>query len=213
MIPLYQIHWPDSSTPIEETLETLAQCQEQGKIRYLGVSNFPPDLLRRAYDIRPFQSEQLAYNLLCREPERDVFPWCNSHDVSILAHSGLARGFLGGRYLPGDGVKLSDTRKASLYFSDEGHAEKEGLLDAIRKIAAQANLPFSSISIRWILDRPDISVVLVGIKTREQLNEILQSLGWQLHPKDWRLLADISARCPGGQAGTPAHEKSVANRS
>jgi len=208
VIPLYQIHWPDEATPIEETLEVLAQCQDQGKIRYLGVSNFSCDLLRKAQAIRALQSEQVAFNLLCRDPEVDIVPWCNSVGISILAHSGLARGFLGGRYAPGDGRGLSDTRKNSPYFSVEGQVEKQELLDAIRTIESEVGRPFSSVAIRWVLDNPGVSAVLIGVKSREQLSANLQAVGWHLDPKSWQLLDGLSARCPGGLAGTPAHGKS-----
>jgi aryl-alcohol dehydrogenase-like predicted oxidoreductase len=207
VIPLYQIHWPDQVTPIEETFEALAECHEKGKIRYMGVSNFSFDLLQRAYAVRAFQSEQVAFNLLCRDPEREIFPWCKSAGVSVLAHSGLARGFLAGRYVPGDGSSLSDTRKNSPYFSDEGSTEKQRLLDALRRIATEVNRPFSSVAIRWILDNPWVSAVLIGIKSCAQLMENLQATDWRLTAANWQLLGKISEVCPAGLAGLPSHKQ------
>ena len=206
-IPLYQIHWPDQATPIEETFEALAACQQKGKIRYFGVSNFSCELLRRSYGVRPFQSQQIAFNLLCREPEREIIPWCESTGVSVLAHSGLARGFLAGRYVPGDASNLLDTRKNSPYFSEGGKAEKQRLLDAIRNIAAQENKPFSSVAIRWILDNPSISAVLIGIKSRAQLMENLRVVGWRLDLSSHQLLGQLSSSCPPGLDGVPAHHQ------
>ena len=207
VIPLYQIHWPDQAIPLEETFEALAQCQQQGKIRYFGVSNFSCELLGRSYAVRPFQSEQIAFNLLCREPEQEIIPWCNSTGVSVLAHSGLARGFLAGRYAPGDGSNLLDTRKSSAYFSEEGKTEKQRLLDAIRNIATQVNKPFSSVAIRWILDNPNISAVLIGIKSRAQLMENLRVVGWRLDLASHQLLSQLSSSCPPGLDGVPAHQQ------
>jgi aryl-alcohol dehydrogenase-like predicted oxidoreductase len=207
VIPLYQIHWPDQSTPLEETFEALAQCQRQGKIRYIGVSNFSRDLLEEAQTICAFQSEQVAFNLLSREPEREVFPWCKSVGVSILAHSGLARGFLAGRYVPGQINGFSDTRKNSPYFSEDGRAEKQHLLDAIRRISTEENRPFSSVAIRWILDSAYVSTVLIGIKSRAQLMQNLQAIGWHLGASKWRLLEELASRCPAGLAGVPAHKQ------
>jgi aryl-alcohol dehydrogenase-like predicted oxidoreductase len=207
VIPLYQIHWPDQATPIEETFEALAECQEKGKIRYIGVSNFSCDLLRQAYAVLPFQSEQLAYNLLCGELERAIFPWCESAGVSVIAHSGLARGFLAGRFVPGEEPNFSDTRKNSPYFSAEGRVEKQNLLDAIRKIASEENKPFSSVAIRWILDNPCVAVALIGIKNRAQLMENLQAVDWQLNPSSRQFLDQLSAACPSGLAGDPAHKQ------
>lgn len=213
VIPLYQIHWPDDATPIEETLEVLAQCQDQGKILHLGVSNFAYDLLRRAYAIRAFDSQQVAFNLFCRDPEREIFPWCSLHSVSVLAHSGLARGLLGGRYAPGDGISMSDTRKDSPYFSEEGRAEKQRLLDAIRSIAAETGRPFPSVAIRWVLDSSHVCSVLIGSKNREQLRENLQAVEWRLDPKIHELLGELSAACPARLAGTPAHGRSAVKTS
>lgn len=207
VIPLYQIHWPDQATPIEETLEALAECQQKGKIRFIGVSNFSSVLLRQAYAFRPFQSEQFAFNLLCREPEREIFPWCKSAGVSVIAHSGLARGFLAGRFVPGKEQDFSDTRKNSPYFSGHGRVEKQNLLDAIRKISSEENRSFSSVAIRWILDNPCVAVALVGIKSRAQLMENLQAVDWQLNPSSRQCLNQLSAACPSGLAGTPAHKQ------
>ena len=207
VIPLCQIHWPDQSTPMEETFEALAQCQRQGKIRYVGVSNFSSDLLQQAYAICHFQSEQVAFNLLCREPEREIFPWCKSAGVSILAHSGLARGLLAGGYAAGQSNRFSDTRRNSPYFSEDGRAEKQHLLDAIRKITTEENRPFSSVAIRWILDSAYVSTVLIGIKSRAQLMQNLQAIGWHLGVSKRRLLGELSSQCPAGLAGVPAHKQ------
>jgi len=207
VIPLYQIHWPDRITPIEETLGILNECQGQGKIRHFGVCNFSSDLLKHAHAIHPFQSEQIGFNLLCREAEKEILPWCSTQGVSVLAHSGLARGFLSGRYIPGDGSTLADTRRASPYFSKEGRIEKQKLLDEIRQIAVQNGKAFSSVAIRWILDHRDISVVLVGIKSRKQLAENLHALDWHLSSAEWKDLDELSSKCPAGQAGEPAHKQ------
>jgi aryl-alcohol dehydrogenase-like predicted oxidoreductase len=213
VIPLYQIHWPDERTPIEETLDALAHCQKQGKIRHVGVCNFPVDLLRKAYSVHPFQSEQVAFNLLCRDPEGELFPWCNSQGIGIFAHSGLARGFLSGHYAPGDGSWLRDTRRNSPYFSGEARREKQELLDAIATIARETGRSFPSIAIRWVLENPSVSAVLVGAKNRRQLNENLQAVGWQLEAKSFQVLGELSLRCPNRLAGIPAHAKSLVNHS
>jgi aryl-alcohol dehydrogenase-like predicted oxidoreductase len=207
-IPLYQVHWPDPMTPIEESFETLARCQEQGKIQCLGVSNFSLDLLRRAFSIHAFESNQLSYNLLCREPEDDVFPWCQSSQVSILAHSGLARGLLAGKRPLGVGFEFTDTRKNSLYFSDLGLSEKQKLLEVIRQLSHEKGRVFSSIAIRWVLDNALVTSVLVGIKNRGQLQDNLESMDWSLTTKERELLSQFSDACPAGLSGTPAHEPS-----
>ena len=204
-IPLYQIHWPDPATPIEETMETLARCREQGKFRFLGVSNFPLDLLRPTHSILPIVSQQIAFNLLCREPEGEMFSWCASAQVSILAHSGLAQGLLAGRRAIGQIVDINDVRHKSPYFSENDRQEKQDLLDAVRLLSQKLGRPFSAVSLRWVLDNPDVGAVLVGVKNREQLVDNLEAVDWQLSLEDQEILNHLSSLCPGGFAGTPAH--------
>jgi aryl-alcohol dehydrogenase-like predicted oxidoreductase len=204
-IPLYQIHWPDPATPIEETMETLAMCREQGKFRFLGVSNFPLDLMRRTHAILPIVSQQVAFNLLCREPEGDMFSWCASSRVSILAHSGLAQGLLAGRRRIGQIVDGNDVRGKSPYFSENDRREKQELLDAIRLLSNKLGRPFSAVSIRWVLDNPEVDAVLVGVKNRQQLADNLKAIGWQLSSEERENLNYLSSLCPSGLAGSPAH--------
>jgi aryl-alcohol dehydrogenase-like predicted oxidoreductase len=204
-IPLYQIHWPDPATPIEETLETLAMCREQGKFQFLGVSNFPLDLLRRTHAILPVASQQVAFNLLCREPEGEMFPWCAASHVSILAHSGLAQGLLAGRRAIGQEIDINDVRRRSPYFSEDCREEKQAVLDAIKLLSEKLGRPFSAISIRWILDNPEVGAVLVGVKNRKQLDDNLKAVGWQLSHEEWEGLSYLSSLCPSGLAGSPAH--------
>jgi aryl-alcohol dehydrogenase-like predicted oxidoreductase len=204
-IPLYQIHWPDPATPIEETLETLAQCREQGKFQFLGVSNFSLNLMRQTQAILPIVSQQVAFNLLRREPEREIFSWCASSHVSILAHSGLAQGLLAGRRTIGEAVGIKDVRRRSPYFSEKDREEKQRVLDTIRLISRKRDRPFAAVSIRWVLDNPEVGAVLVGIKDRQQLVDNLKGVDWQLTLEEKEDLDYLSSLCPGELAGTPAH--------
>lgn len=204
-IPLYQIHWPDPAVPIEAVMETLARCQDEGKIRCLGVGNLSLDLLKRAYSVRPFDSQQVAFNLLSRDAELELFPWSEWADVSNIAHSGLARGFLAGRE-PGEKPFIgTDTRRNSPYFSPFGQLEKAQLLNAIRETSSKAGKPLPSVAIRWILDHPQIGAVLIGIKSRKQMEENLEAVGWRLAKDTHHLLSRLSSACPAGLKGVPAH--------
>jgi aryl-alcohol dehydrogenase-like predicted oxidoreductase len=204
-IPLYQIHWPDPAVSIEAVMETLARCQDEGKIRNLGVGNFSLDLLERAYSVRPFASQQIAFNLLSREAENELFPWCESADVSNIAHSGLARGFLAGREPSERPFSGTDTRRNSPYFSPCGQLEKAQLLNVIREASSSTGKPLPSVAIRWVLDHSQIGSVLVGIKTRKQAEENLEAVGWRLPTDTYQLLSRLSSACPTGLAGVPAH--------
>jgi len=204
-IPLYQIHWPDPAVPIETVMEALARYQDEGKIRYLGVGNLSLDLLKRAYSVRPFDSQQVAFNLLSREAGLELFPWCESAGVTNIAHSGLARGFLAGREPRERPFAGTDTRRNSPYFSPCGQLQKTQLLNAVRETSSITGKPLSSVAIRWILDHSQIGSVLVGIKSRKQAEENLEAVGWRLEDDTHQLLSRLSSACPAGLAGVPAH--------
>ena len=205
VIPLYQVHWPDPQTPLEETVEVLTRSQREGKIRFIGLSNFSLECMQEARGTHPIDSLQVPYSLLSRDVETDVLSWCLANETSVLAHSGLARGLLSGKRPLGSGFQANDTRTRSFYFSDEGRAQKQSLLVALDRLSERTGRSVSSISLRWILDEPRVSTILVGIKSRVQLEENLQALGWRLDASDRELLCTLSDACPSGLAGTPAH--------
>lgn len=202
-VPLYQIHWPDPSVPIESAMETLCRCQDAGKILCIGVSNFSCELLKQAQAVCQFDSHQTAYNLFCRDADVRVFPWCEMEGVTNVAHSGLARGLLAGRRPLGS--EFTDTRRGSPYFSFVGQQEKQKLLDTLRAVSRQTGKPMAGVSIRWLLDDRRIGSVLIGVKDRLQFEEALEAIGWQLTPDTRAHLSSLSDRCPPGLAGVPAH--------
>lgn len=202
-IPLYQIHWPDPLIPIESVMETLCRCQDEGKIRCIGVCNFSCELLKQARAVRQFDSHQTAYNLLCREADIRILPWCDMEGVTNVAHSGLARGLLAGRRPLGS--EFTDTRRGSPYFSLVGQQEKQKLLDSLRAISHETGKSMAGVSMRWLLDDRRIGSVLIGMKDRLQLEETLDAIGWQLTPDTRAHLSSLSDRCPIGLAGVPAH--------
>jgi aryl-alcohol dehydrogenase-like predicted oxidoreductase len=209
VIPLYQLHWPDPHTPLEETLDTLARSQSDGKIRLIGLSNFSLKCLQKAPRRHRIDSLQVPYNLLCRDIEDDLLPWCQTCDTSVLAYGGLARGLLSGRRPLGSQFPANDTRTRSPYFSNEGRQQKQSLLSALERLSERTARSVSSISLRWILDNPRVSSVLVGVKSRAQLEANLRALGWRLDTSDRELLSTLSNACPRGLAGTPAHAASA----
>ncbi|MGC2832265.1 MAG: aldo/keto reductase [Candidatus Acidiferrum sp.] len=205
VIPLYQLHWPDPAIPVEETIAALARFQKQGKIRHIGVSNFPIDLLERAAGVGHIESQQVSYNLLSREIEDDVLPWCEAQQTSVLAHTGLARGLLAGKRPINSQFSGSDTRCRSPYFSSVGRTEKQRLLDALIQLSAKSGCSVGGIALRWILDNRSIAAVLVGIKNEAQLAENLEAVDWHMEQEDRDLLTALSDACPQSLAGTPAH--------
>lgn len=191
-ITLYQVHWPDPRTPIEETLEALIALQKQGKIRFIGLSNFPLELLREASRICRIESVQVSYNLICREIEGDFLTWCESAQTTVLTHSSLARGLLAGKLPIGAHFTGTDTRGKSDYFSRDNEAMKQAVLDALKKISHLTGRSVSGVALRWILDASVITVAVVGVKNCAQLKENLLAVGWQLAETDRNLLSSPS---------------------
>lgn len=224
-IPLLQIHWPDPHTPLRETFDALAELHLQKKFFHLGVSNFPLPLLNEAIQFTRIESLQLAYNLLSREPESEIFPWCAQHHVSVLAHTALARGALSPKYATASATSFTDTRKDSPYFADASLEVRRRLLDAMSAISSHHARPPATVAIRWLLDNPTgnlggdpaghpddqtagshvVASALVGIRNRAQLNENLESVGWKLTSPELQTLSQISAQSPPGLKGIPAH--------
>ena len=102
--------------------------------------------------------------------------------------------------------EFTDTRKDSPYFSDLGLTEKQKLLDVIRQLSCKLDKTFAGIAIRWVLDNPAVTSVLIGIKNREQLQDNLEAINWSLSVEDRTLLSEASDACPSGLSGTPAHD-------
>lgn len=184
-ISLYQVHWIDPITPIEETVGALLKCQQEGKVRYIGFSNVDRTLMEKAQKICRIDAVQSSYNLLNRLNEREVIPFCHESDIAFVAHSPLARGFLTGKYATGQHFTGSDTRAKSTYFSMEMSVEKGQVLEEIQRIGIQCGHTRTQVALRWMLDNPLIEALIMGVKNMNQLEEGAGSLGWRLNQTDY----------------------------
>jgi aryl-alcohol dehydrogenase-like predicted oxidoreductase len=200
-IPLLQLHWPDTNTPLHDTLQSMDELRAEGKVRHVGVCNLSADALREvAADFR-IESVQVAYNLLCRRSENGLLDAGEAHGISVLAHSALARGFLSGKYAPGHTFLGTDTRNASRYFSLRDGTSRLRLIEGIRQVAHERGRSCSATAIRWVLDMPGIAAAMTGIKTLTQLEDNLDAIGWNLSPDQYARLARLSAACAGSLNG------------
>lgn len=188
-ITLYQIHWPDPDTPIQETIEALLSCQKAGKIRYIGCSNFGKDLIEDFQKLVRIEALQASYNLLDRGVEKGILSYCKHRRMAFFAHSPLARGFLTGKYNEGHVFSGTDTRQNSYYFSDENVSRNQELLCTLREIASKYGKTMSQVSIRWILDNPRVTSAIVGIKDTSQIESCAGALDWKLSPEDFNIVS------------------------
>lgn len=173
-VDLYQVHsWRGERDPIEATMAAMARLQEEGKTRYLGVSNFNAAQMEAAASAAPFVSSQPCYNMLHRQIETADLPWCLANGVGNLAHSPLAKGLLSGRYSPGHVFPDDDERSTSSRFQGESFARCCDVAGRLGEIAAGKGLTLVQMAIAWCLRQPAVSCVLVGAKSLEQVQEHL----------------------------------------
>jgi aryl-alcohol dehydrogenase-like predicted oxidoreductase len=175
-IDLYQIHWPDSTTPISETMEAVSRLIEQGKVRYAGVCNYNAAQMAEAEKHISLASNQVPYSMVKRNIENELIPYCLTHQKSILAYSPLERGLLSGKMKPGYQFASGDHRKDVSFFKDENLRRTDKFLNRIKPIADEKNITLSQLVILWTLEQPGITIALVGARNKEQAAENAQAL-------------------------------------
>jgi len=206
-ITLYQLHWPDPAMPLEETVAALMSSRDAGKIQHIGLSNVTAQQLQSVQRVQQVDSVQAGYNLLCRSAESELFAWSSVNRISILAHSGLARGLLAGKRSMGSRFEGRDTRGQSSYFSREGQEQKQKLIEALEQVGQRTRRSASAVALRWVLDHPEVTSVLAGMKNLAQLEENAEAADWQLAPEDFDLLSKQSASCLGSLEGALARRR------
>lgn len=167
-IDLFQIHWPDSTTPIEETFEAVAKLIEQGKIRYAGVCNYNVSQMEQAHAACDIISNQVPYSMVKREIEEEVVPYCLVQEKSILAYSPMERGLLTGKLRPGHHFAEGDHRAQNKFFTDEFITKTNIFLQKIKPIADEKGATLSQLVLNWTVNRPGITVALAGARNAEQ---------------------------------------------
>ncbi len=170
-IDLYQIHWPDRTTPLSETFEAVERLIEQGKVRYAGVCNYNAFLMEEASQFIPLVSDQVPFSMVNRESEQLTIPWCMRHQKAVLAYSPLERGLLSGKITPGYKFAEGDHRASNPYFTDENIRRTNAFLEKIHPLAHEKNVSLAQLVLRWTVDQPGITVVLSGARNPEQAIE------------------------------------------
>ncbi len=183
-IDLYQIHWPDPTTPVEETMEAIDILIRQGKIKASGVCNYSVDEMKTADLTVPLASNQVPYSMVKREIENDVVPYCLKNNIGILAYSPLHRGLLTGKITSGYQFKEGDTRSKLPYFKGENLSKVNHFLQKIKPIAENRNISLAQLVINWTMKQPGITCVLVGARSPEQVEENIKATGFELSAEE-----------------------------
>ncbi len=167
-IDLYQIHWPESTTPIQETMETVADLIKQGKVRHAGVCNYNVDQMKEADKYVNLVSNQVPYSMVKREIEQNVVPFSLENNKSIIAYSPLERGLLTGKMKPGHTFAEGDHRANLYFYKDENLKRTAAFLDKIKPLAEEKNASLSQLVLRWTIEQPGITIALAGARNAEQ---------------------------------------------
>lgn len=178
-IDLYQIHWPDSTTPVEETMEAVLILKEQGKIREAGVSNYDVKQMALAEKTIKLASNQVPFSMVNRAIEDELIPYCIENKKAILAYSPLERGLLTGKIKPGHQFGEGDHRTSVKYFKEENIKRTNEFLAKIKPLADEKNATLGQLVIRWTINHPGITVALVGARNAEQAKQNAQAI--QIH--------------------------------
>ena len=170
-IDLYQTHWQDDTTPIAETMGTLLDLKQQGKIRAIGVSNCTLEQLKRYRAMGPVDTAQERYNMLDRSLEAEYLPYCRRNSIAVLAYSPLANGLLTGKVDPARVFPEGDLRHDNPLYTRESRIRVKGMLDQMRGVAKKHGLTIGQLVIAWTIAQPGLTHALVGARDAAQATE------------------------------------------
>jgi aryl-alcohol dehydrogenase-like predicted oxidoreductase len=170
-IDLYQCHWPDSTTPTDETMGALLDLRQQGKIRAIGVSNFTADMMRQCLETATIASDQPPYSALVRGAETEVLPFCRENGIGVLAYSPLAQGLLTGKVSVDREFPEGDLRRTKPLFTRENRVKAVAMLEQVKPIAEAHHATLGQVFLAWIVAQPGMTTALAGARNETQVRE------------------------------------------
>ena len=185
-IDLYQMHWPQPEEDIEEGWEEMAELVEEGKVRYIGVSNYDVEQLQRIQKIAPVASLQPPYSMLHREVEDELLSYCAQNNIGVVAYSPMQRGLLTGKFSQERlaALPLDDHRRKSPDFLEPQFTATLQLVDELRHLAERSGRTLAQLAVSWVLRRPEITAAIVGARRPEQIAETVEASDWDLSQED-----------------------------
>jgi aryl-alcohol dehydrogenase-like predicted oxidoreductase len=208
-IDLYYLHRVDPDTPIEETVGAMARLVEEGKVRFLGLSEASPDTLRRASAVHGITALQTEYSLWSRDPEDGVLDACRELGIGFVAYSPLGRGFLTGQLKSFEDLAPDDYRRHSPRFQGENFQKNLDLVKRIEDMARAKKCTPAQLALAWVLAQGDDVVPIPGTKRRKYLEENVGALNVELTAEDLRRIDEIAPK--GAAAGTRYPEAMMAS--
>jgi len=179
-IDLFQIHWPDKTTPVSETMEALEILISQGKIRAGGVSNYSVELMSEAEKTTIVASNQIPYSMVNRSIEEAIVPYCIKNNIGILAYSPLQRGLLTGKIKPGHIFNKGDSRPDTVYYKEPNFSRILQLTEKLNVIAGERNVTLCQLVLNWTIQQPGITCVLAGARNSAQVLDNVKAADFRL---------------------------------
>ena len=207
-IDLYYQHRVDPEVPIEDTVGVMAELVQQGKVRYLGLSEASPNTIRRAAKVHPISALQTEYSLWSRDPEDELFDLCRELSITFVAYSPLGRGFLTGRYRSIDDLEASDWRRNNPRFQGENFQKNLDLVDKIKSLAERKICTAAQLALAWVAARGEHIVSIPGTRTIGRLEENAAAADITITDAQMRQIDEIAPR--GVAAGTRYPEAAMA---
>jgi aryl-alcohol dehydrogenase-like predicted oxidoreductase len=191
-IDLYQIHWPNPESEIEEGWAAMAELKREGKVRHIGVSNFNVAQMERLQRIAPVETLQPPYSLIDRHIERDILPYCQQHNIGVIVYSPMASGLLTGKMTPQRvaSMEQDDWRRNDEEFQEPRLSRNLQLADLLRRIGERHQVSAGAVAIAWTLRHPAVTAAIVGARRPDQIDETVVAANLQLTDED---LAEIDA--------------------
>jgi aryl-alcohol dehydrogenase-like predicted oxidoreductase len=187
-IDLYQVHWPDPPDQIEEGWATLARFREQGKVRYIGVSNFNVEQMQRAEKIAPVTSLQPPYSMLRRAIEAEVLPFAQAHNIGVINYSPMVSGLLTGQMTAERvaALPVDDWRRRAVEFKEPRLSRNLKLVELLRQIGSGHNVAPGVVAVAWTLHHPAITAAIVGGRSASQVEGMAPALEFRLSDDEYR---------------------------
>ncbi len=203
-IDLYQIHWPpaDDGSSLEEAWQTLSNLQQQGKVRWIGVSNFNVPQLKRAGKIAPVTSLQPPYSILRRQIEDELLPYCEEQEIGVIVYSPMFSGMLTGGMTRERAAALPDDdfRKRNPEFQEPKLTKNLELVEKLKEIGARHRRNPGEVAIAWTLRLPRVTAAIVGARSAEQAEGVMRAGDFRLSPEEFAEIESFSSNIATAQA-------------
>jgi aryl-alcohol dehydrogenase-like predicted oxidoreductase len=192
-IDLYQIHWPNPEVDIEEGWAAMAKLKQEGKVRWIGVSNFNAKQMDRCRKIAPITSLQPPYSAVSPEIEDDTLPYCLKHGIGVIVYSPMKSGLLSGTMTKERVASFpeDDFRKRALNFQEPHLSRNLELAELMKRIGARHNRSAGEVAIAWTLRHAAVTAAIVGFRSPDQVNGVIGAMDFHLTPKEVEEIADF----------------------